>query len=115
MSLLLASSACRYGLPLFTVLPNREMLLSSMCCRPPDGSMTSNSKPRICTYQPVTVEGGEHEDEPTWKKGPAWHKEFNRELPNDPLLHTDVYEVKATTFSDGFVLNCAVTFLLSGR
>lgn len=28
-------------------------------------------------------------------EAPAWHKEFRRELPNDPLLHTDVYKVKA--------------------
>lgn len=24
-----------------------------------------------------------------------WHREFRRTLPSDPLLHTDVYEVKA--------------------
>ena len=25
---------------------------------------------------------------------PLWHREFRRNLPSDPLLHTDVYEVK---------------------
>jgi len=84
----------RYGLPLFTSLPNREM---------------------ICTYQPV--EGGAT-DEPIWEKGQGkgaqWHKEFILELPNDdPRFHTDVYEVKVNVLHLPGVLNLKVMSILS--
>ena len=32
---------------------------------------------------------------------PLWHKEFRQDLPSDPLLHTDVYEVKARAAAEG--------------
>ncbi|CAE7357353.1 unnamed protein product [Symbiodinium microadriaticum] len=96
----------RYGLPLFTSLPNREM---------------------ICTYQPV--EGGST-DEPIWEKGRGkgmpWHKEFILDLPNDdpdtamrependdPRFHTDVYEVKVNVLHLPGVLNLKVMSILS--
>ncbi|CAJ1374718.1 unnamed protein product, partial [Effrenium voratum] len=86
----------RYDLPLYTVLPNREM---------------------ICTYQPV--EGGT-DDQPIWKNigteaepRPVWHREFRRDLPSDPLLHTDVYEVKVKVLYLPGILNLKVVSILS--
>ena len=96
----------RYHLPLYTVLPNREM---------------------ICTYQPVEL-GPDAKDTddphlPIWKNIsrplseteplPMWHREFRRTLPSDPLLHTDVYEVKVKVLHLPDILNLKVVSILS--
>ena len=83
----------RYNLPLYTVLPNREL---------------------ICTYQPP--EGSN--DLPVWEEiepgvAPEWHKEFRRELPNDALLHTHVYEVKVKVLYFSDILKLKVASILS--
>lgn len=46
-------------------------------------------------------------------EAPAWHKEFRRELPNDPLLHTDVYEVKVKVLYLPDILKLKVVSILS--
>ncbi|CAK9084102.1 Hypothetical protein (Fragment) [Durusdinium trenchii] len=144
----------RYNLPLYTVLPNREMICTYQPpYQPPEGgnddlpvweekalglvpysdrwaeelakimvqkNPTSHADFDKTETPYVRTEGGRgqsisfvadgqpgelsrtptREDFPLVvisKKleAPAWHKEFRRELPNDPLLHTDVYKVKA--------------------
>lgn len=96
----------RYHLPLYTVLPNREM---------------------ICTYQPVELGDDVKETDdlfiPIWKNIapnksaaeplPLWHREFRRNLPSDPLLHTDVYEVKVKVLYLPDILNLKVVSILS--
>jgi len=86
----LVSNPRRYPLPLYTELPNGLM---------------------ATTYQP-----GNDQKRPEWEQKdpvPSWHRLFKKDLPADPLLHTNVYEVQIRALHLPGILNIQVLSTLS--